>query len=189
MKNIIIFGCPRAGKTTMAKRLNKELKYNIISVDSIITAFQNSFPQLDIRHGGDINEKAKKMAPFLYEFLNKAIWEYDDRKFVLEGWHNLPDYFMPMINQEKFITICLGYPNADEKELFEKIRQNDTEHDNTVNATDEFLKGLINRSKNASRMLQEQCKTWNIPFFETDKNRKEVLDKAFEYIKENIEKE
>ena len=54
MKNIVIFGCPRAGKTTISKRLNEELKYNIISIDSIVTAFQGVYPEIQIGHGGDI---------------------------------------------------------------------------------------------------------------------------------------
>ncbi|MCI8469909.1 MAG: hypothetical protein HFJ35_00070 [Clostridia bacterium] len=186
MKNVIIFGCPRAGKTTSAKRLNEELKFSIISIDSIVTAFERIFPEMNIKHGGDIIEKAKKFAPFLYEYIERAIWEYTDRNFVLEGWHNLPDYFMPLINQENYVVICLGYPNADEKDLFNKIRKNDTEHDNTVNVTDEHLKNLIHESKISSELLKEQCQKWEIPFFETDKNREQVLNKVVKYIKKAI---
>jgi len=186
MKNIIIFGCPRAGKTTIARRLNKELNYNIISIDSIVTAFENILPEVGIGHSGDIKEKSKKFAPFLYEYLERCIWEYTDRNFVLEGWHNLPDYFMPLINHQKYVVVCVGYPNANEKDLFEKIRLNDTEHDNTINATDEYLEGLIKRSKKYSKMLEEQCLKWNIPFFETDKNRVQALDNVIKYIQKNI---
>lgn len=186
MKNVIVFGCPRAGKTTIARRLNKELNYNIISIDSIVTAFQTVLPNDGITHSADIQEKSKKFSPFLYEYFKRCIWEYTDRNFVLEGWHNLPDYFMPLIEQEKYVIVCLGYPNVDEKDLFKKIRLNDTEHDNTVNITDEHLEGLIKRSKESSKMLKEQCKKWNIPFFETDKNRIQALDDVMEYIKKNV---
>ncbi len=187
MKNIIIFGCPRAGKTTLAKMLNEELKYNIISIDSIVEAFKNIFPNMGITHHAPINEKSKKFSPFLYEYLNRAIWEYTDRNFVLEGWHNLPDYFMPLIDREKFVIICLGYPNADEEDMFKKIRQNDTEHDNTKNVSDEHLKKLIHESKcEMSEILKKQSIKWEIPFFETDKERDKQLLNILKYIKENI---
>lgn len=186
MKNIVIFGCPRAGKTTISKRLNEELNYNIISIDSIVTAFAGVYPEMQIRHGGDIIQKAKKFAPFLYQYLDRAIWEYTDRNFVLEGWHNLPDYFMPLINRENYVVICLGYPNVDEKDLFKKIRQNDTSHDNTFNVTDEHLKRLIHESKISSQFLEKQCQKWDIPFFETDKNRVEALNQVMKYIRKAI---
>ncbi len=187
MRNVIIFGCPRAGKTTLAKMLNEELKYNIISIDSIVTAFKVVFPEMKITHSAPINEKSKKFSPFLYEYLNRAIWEYTDRNFVLEGWHNLPDYFMPLIDREKFVIVCLGYPNADEEEMFKKIRENDTEHDNTKNISDEKLKKLIHDSKvEKSKILKQQSEKWKIPFFETDKDRDKQLKKVLEYIKENI---
>lgn len=112
---------------------------------------------------------------------------YTDRKFVLEGWHNLPDYFMPFINKEEFVIVCLGYPNADEEEMFKKIRENDTEHDNTKNTSDEKLKKLIHDSKiEKSKILKQQSIKWGIPFFETDKDRQEQLKNVFKYIKENI---
>lgn len=186
MKNIIIFGCPRAGKTTLAKMLNEKLKYNIISIDSIVTAFQKTFPQMEIEHGTEITKKAEKMAPFLYEYMQRAIWEYTDRNFVLEGWHNLPDYFMPLINQEEYVSICLGYPNVDEEEFFLKIRQNDTSHDNTCHVSDEYLRNLIHKSKKESSILKEQCKRWDIDFFETDKQRKQILEQILQNIEEKI---
>ena len=105
---------------------------------------------------------------------------------MLEGWHNLPDYFMPLINRENYVVVCLGYPNANEKDLFEKIRQNDTSHDNTVNVTDEHLKRLIHESKISSQFLEKQCQKWDIPFFETDKNRVEALNQVMKYIRKAI---
>ena len=35
-KNILIIGAPRCGKSTLAKKLNKEKKLSIISIDDII---------------------------------------------------------------------------------------------------------------------------------------------------------
>lgn len=49
MKNIVIAGVPRAGKTTLATLLAKELEnYHILSLDCIRNAFDDIFPQLDI---------------------------------------------------------------------------------------------------------------------------------------------
>lgn len=188
MKNIIIFGCPRAGKTTLAKRLNQELNYNIISVDSLVTAFQKVFPEMQITHSSNIIQKDQKLTPFLYEYIERAIWEYTDRYFIMEGWHMLPDTLIPMIDKNKYVVICLGYPNAKIEDLYQKIRTFDTEHDNTKSKNDDYVRDLIKRSKQESIMLKQQSEKWNIPFWETDENRQEVFSNIMEYVKKEIEK-
>ncbi|RKJ38881.1 hypothetical protein D7X94_14610 [Acutalibacter sp. 1XD8-33] len=49
MKNVIIVGPSRAGKTTLAKRFHEELGYFVISLDKLVATFHAAYPQLDIR--------------------------------------------------------------------------------------------------------------------------------------------
>lgn len=42
-------GPSRAGKTTIATKINEELNYFTISPDKLVATFQGAFPQLDIR--------------------------------------------------------------------------------------------------------------------------------------------
>ena len=49
MKNIIIAGPSRAGKTTLARKINEELNYFVISVDKLVATFQGAYPQLNIK--------------------------------------------------------------------------------------------------------------------------------------------
>jgi adenylate kinase family enzyme len=48
MKNIIIAGPSRAGKSTLARKINEELNYYVISVDKLVAVFQGAYPQLNI---------------------------------------------------------------------------------------------------------------------------------------------
>lgn len=49
MKDILILGMPRTGKTTLAGKLRKELaNYDLISCDCIRNMLSNCFPQLGI---------------------------------------------------------------------------------------------------------------------------------------------
>ena len=48
LKNIIIVGPSRAGKTTLAKRINEELNYFVISLDKLVAVFGRAYPELDL---------------------------------------------------------------------------------------------------------------------------------------------
>ena len=49
VKNIIIAGPSRAGKSTLARKINEELNYFVISVDKLVAVFQGAYPQLNIK--------------------------------------------------------------------------------------------------------------------------------------------
>jgi len=76
MKNIIIAGPPRAGKSTLARKINKELGHSIINLDGFVWAFKKAFPQLGIKDEEDaanVDEiHVVKLAPFLAQYINIA---------------------------------------------------------------------------------------------------------------------
>lgn len=58
MRNIIIVGPSRAGKTTLAKRLSEKFNYFVISLD-----------KLDVRLNWNRNKAMENIAPFIGHFL------------------------------------------------------------------------------------------------------------------------
>lgn len=58
MKNIIIFGTSRSGKTQLAKLLSTKLNYSIVMVDSLVSAFQNSMPELEINQQTEMENQS-----------------------------------------------------------------------------------------------------------------------------------
>jgi len=60
MKNIIIAGPSRAGKTTLARKINEELNYFVISLDKLVATFSGAYPQLDIRLAWDRENTTRK---------------------------------------------------------------------------------------------------------------------------------
>ena len=64
LKNIIIVGPSRAGKTTLARKLNEELNYIVISLDQLVAVFQGAYPQLEIRLNWDRDRTTDHLAPF-----------------------------------------------------------------------------------------------------------------------------
>ena len=69
MKNIIIAGPGRAGKTTLAKKISEELNHFVISVDKLIAMFQGAYPQLDIKLDWNRKKTTDNIAPFLGQLL------------------------------------------------------------------------------------------------------------------------
>lgn len=66
MKNIIIGGTVRSGKTTLTNLIVQNFKYSKCESDTIVNAFDKVFPELGITHRNA--ELARKIyEPFLFE--------------------------------------------------------------------------------------------------------------------------
>ncbi len=97
MKNIIICGPPRAGKSTLARKISEELNYFVFSVDKLVAIMGEAYPQLDIRLAWDREKTTENLAPFLGHFLGmfasadgRGLLPYSHgavtgNRFVLEG--------------------------------------------------------------------------------------------------------
>ena len=73
MKNIMILGICRTGKTTFSKMIQKEFRnYQIIEVDTIISALQRTVPNVPIGFIHD-NLKENRLPEFLNLFIQKNI--------------------------------------------------------------------------------------------------------------------
>ena len=71
MKNIIILGVARSGKTTLARMIKKRYSnYNIIDGDCIRNAFEKSIPEVNINHvnGSGMIEKFPDFCLKLFEY-------------------------------------------------------------------------------------------------------------------------
>ena len=71
MKNVIIFGEPRSGKSTLANMIVDKFNYQVIHVDAIRDTFKTIYPELNI--APDIAINNKKFQLFIQEYLNRNI--------------------------------------------------------------------------------------------------------------------
>ncbi len=69
MKSIIISGPSRAGKTTLAKKINQEFGHFVLSLDKLVATFQGAYPRLDIRLNWDRDKVTENITPFIGHFL------------------------------------------------------------------------------------------------------------------------
>lgn len=183
MKNIIILGAARSGKTTLANMLYKEYNYSIISIDSFVSALRDGFPNLGITHSNTEN-KFKLLPPFIFSYMNKIISEYPEGKFILEGWHVFPRDIIKLFRNMDVKIVCLGYTKITcDKALYE-IRRNETKNSYTIKMTDDKVKELILNHMNYSKILKKQCEENNIKYYDTSFDRDKVLEEAMKYLLE-----
>ena len=181
MKNIIILGAARAGKTTLAKMLHRKYNYSIISIDSFVSALSDGFPSLGITHSNTEN-KFKLLPKFIFSYMNKIINEYPEERFILEGWHVFPKDVIEIFSDMDVKIICLGYTKITCDEALNEIRKNETKNSYTIKMTDNKVKDLILNHINYSEILKNQCEENNIKYYDTSFDRKKVLEEAMNYL-------
>lgn len=181
-KNILILGAARSGKTTLAKKLVKEKGYSLICIDDIVSGFE-SYPELQIHHDGDAVDTAKRLAPFLIKYLtelSEGTTFYGGIKFVIEGTHIDFDKIIPFLQsdkyKDKYEIIGLTYNNINEEQLYDYMKQYDTEDDWTYWCNDEELKGNARYFVERNKYFNEMFKKYGIKTFDTSESRNQVLD-------------
>ncbi|MCI8290950.1 MAG: AAA family ATPase [Clostridia bacterium] len=178
-KNIIILGAARSGKSTLAKILNEEYNYSVISIDSFVSALRDAFPELGITHSNTEN-KFKLLPKFVYAYVKKIIKEYPEQKFVLEGWHVYPDDMARLFANDDMKMICLGYIDISCDEALTLIRENENDNSYTKMMNDDEVKKLILSHIEYSRILKKKCESCGVEFWDTsfdrDKKLREIID-------------
>ena len=182
-KNILIIGAARSGKTSLAKKFSKELGYNLISIDDIVSGL-SAYPELKIKHNGSTTETSKNLAPFLIKYfteLSEGTTFYDGIKFVIEGTHIDFEEVIPFLQNEKYSEkyeiIGLTYNNITEEQMLQNIKKYDTEDDWTYWCSEEELKGNVSYFITKNKFFNQKFKEYNITSYDTSFNRGKVLDR------------
>ena len=190
-KNILILGPSRAGKTTLTKKLNEILNYSVVCFDSIIYAFEQSFPQLGICSGDGAENTAANLADFLTNYFRILSYRSEQKngvKFAAEGgYFDFEKIMLAMNNYDmikNFLFIGLVYNNKTPDELFDDIRKNDTEGDWSYNCDDDTLKKCANIFVEDSRLMYGQFQKHNFMIYDVSNNRKQVLNKIVNDIQQ-----
>ncbi len=188
MKDILIFGVPRAGKTTLSKLLIEELRdYHIFSIDAIRNAFGDVFPELEIN---DRNGKNNETA--LPDYVSRLLyWQHDELKnkqgYIIEGCQVLPDKVSEVFDIKNSIVIYLGHGTLLPEEILENIRKYDTPDEYSYKRDDETMLKQCREYYEIEKMNIAKCKKYGFIYVDTSTNRKEVLRKLVDQIKSIVE--
>lgn len=181
-KNILIIGAARCGKTALARKLNKEYGYSVISIDDIVSGL-SAYSELNIHHDGDTELTSKNLGPFLEKYfieLSEGSNFYGGVKFVIEGTHIDFERLMPLLQsdkyKEKYEIIGLTINEETAEDLYNNMKKYDTEDDWTYWVKDDVLKEDAKYIINKNKIFNEKFKEYNIRSYETSSNREQVLD-------------
>ncbi len=205
MKNIIIAGPSRAGKSTLARKLNEELYYFVISLDKLVATFQGAYPQLDIRLNWNREKTTDNLAPFLGHFLGmfasadgRGLLPYSHgavkgNRFVLEGGYFNLEKILSILKtygieelKDNFFLIGLVQNKKTVDEFVSDFRKYDTEEDWTYNFNDDDLREVSEDVLSFSRSMTEHLVKYGFTIYDTSTDRERVLDQIVEHIKSEL---
>ena len=207
MKNIIIAGPSRAGKTTLARKINEELNYFVISLDKLVATFQGAYPQLDIRLNWDREKTIDNLAPFLGHFLgafssshgvayelNLRAHAVKGNRFVLEGGYFNFEKISSILKmyeieelKDNFLLIGLVQNKKTADEFVNDFKKYDTEDDWTYGFDDDELREYANQEAIPfSRSMTDHLMEYGFTIYDTSTEREQVLDQIVEDIKTKL---
>ena len=202
MKNILIVGPGRYGKTTLAKKINEELNYFVINLDKLMTAFGRAYPQLDIRIAWDYDKATANIAPFLGHYLGMLssgsgfaddlnLWKHDVKgnRFVLEGGHFDLEIISSILKtygigdlKDHFILIGLVQNKKTAKEFFRDLRKYDTKDDWTYSFDDDELMGLCEVLVSHSQEMYDYLEKYGFTIYDTTIEREQVFERIIDDV-------
>ena len=179
--NIIVSGVPRAGKSTVSHLLASKYGYQHVSMDSIIAGFEKCFPETGVSTYQGLSSEdtlrviSGKMAPFVRAMLESG--EYDEHTpgMVLDMYQLLPEDYDKYIRGANCDIVYFITSDVTPEERFLIQKKYDTEKDYTFYKSDEELREGAEYIVEQSILMREQCEKLGIPYYETARNREEVI--------------
>ncbi len=175
MKNIFIGGVAKSGKSTFAKKICRDNKYNHIPIDYFTASFKRNYPEVGIISNVVINsETSNKLSLFLSTVI--SIIDTTDEKFILDSAHVMPKDIVRYLDKDKWDIYFLGYPNIDKEEKFSIIRKYEKKDDWTFKRSDIELLDILDKLILISKNIEKECLELGINFIDVSNGIKVLHD-------------
>lgn len=187
MKNIIIIGRPRAGKSTLADIISEKYHYQIIRTDCLRIAFKDVFPELNIGPGTAIYDE--RFQAFIKRLFQSNLYHSRNKEgFIIEGCEMTVQTCKEFYENENNLIYALGRCENTIDEMVEAMIKYDTEFDWSYNMAKEELYNYCEKQINKSKLLKEECNNLNIKYYDTSFKREDVFNNILIDIEKNMEK-
>ena len=188
MKNILLFGVARSGKSTLAKKILKEYpNYKIMDLDSLLDTFSKTLPEANVGYLYD-KVKENRIAKFTGCLLNEQVSRYgrDSIYYIIEGDSILPEDIKENFDLENTIVIFLGHNKLTPEEILNNCRKYDSNTEWTSRWKDNKLIKHAKWQLKIGKKIEKQCQKYNYMFVDTSKNRNKILKQTYAQIEKEL---
>lgn len=179
MKNILIAGVAKSGKSLFCKKLAKKTNYNHIPLDYFTASMKRNFPDWGIKSSVIINDTSKKLSILLNTVTN--LIDDTDEKFIIDSAHIMPSDIIDNINRDNWNIYFFGYPNISAKDKLSEIRNYIKDGWPTKKDDDELIT-ILEKLISISKEMNAQCKKYNIKFIDTSFDLNKKIDELIKEI-------
>jgi len=151
------------------------------------------FPELGIKWWPSCEDKAERMkryynasekvALFIRAMMESAEYDEFEPGMVVDVYQLLPEHYVKYLKNIDIAYFITSDVTAEER--FSIHRTYDTEKHYSFDFSDEEMLSHCTYVINMSQFLKEQCIKYNLPFYETAKNRDMVFEKFISTFDEN----
>lgn len=190
IRNIIIIGTPRSGKTTLTNKILSKYGYTLIDADAIREVIMEEEGIHDIatcaKRNSEIEEKSQRISRELFQSMKKDL-EKGNIGIILDDTRLSIEQCEEMYGQEDNLIYCLGTAKTTPNEMFRKIRENDTYYEWSHYFPDYMIMDLCENAIRESKENRVKCQTReNIKYWDTSQDREQVLQEIMKEIEEKI---
>lgn len=166
MKNILVLGVAKSGKSYFAKKINKDRKYNYIPLDYFASSFKYNIPESGITSNVIIDkDSSRKLAKYLSRVI-EIIDYVDNEKYLIDSAHIYPEDIVKYIDRNKWDIYYLGYPNISVEDKFTELRKY-VQSGWPAKKNDDELKDTLKELINISKEIEKQCIKYNLTFIDS----------------------
>lgn len=181
MKNILIMGVARAGKTTLSGMIKDRYnQYSVIHSDSIAWGIIRGLGKEEYytEHVKERKEwiHSDQFQRILLEICKASI-KADKQQYgtIIDTGQLEPKYAKELMDLGVY-CICLGHGELDKQGIMDLCREHDTEKDWTYGISDVKLSANAEKWDEKNKLLKAQCPQYGIPYINTSIDREKTLN-------------
>lgn len=157
-------------------------------MDSIIAGFERCFPELGIDSYADLPSMdilfniSKKIAPFINAMMESGEYDEFGNGAVYDVYQLLPEDYIKNIDQSSCEIYYLITADVTPEERFDIQKKYDTPRDYTYYKTDDEIRKRCIYIVEQSKLIKDQCIKYGLPYYETSRNREQVIRSFIESL-------
>ncbi|MDR1071470.1 MAG: hypothetical protein LBL21_02415 [Rickettsiales bacterium] len=165
MKNLIILGVERSGKSSLAEMLIARGGFSDVSMDYLADSITYGLPQVGLKDDSEIDN------PTFLSFMQKMIDTFPYAKLphvtIIEGIRISPRKAVEITKPDEYKIVVLGYPNRTATEVLKRIREKEQDNCWTKDENDEFILEWVDKWIERSKIYQKDCHELGLTFIDT----------------------